>query len=64
MKKYLSIADIAGITDRERSTVFRWVKAGKLGNVRKVGNEYQVPLASFEKWWQQNVQVLERQKGE
>ena len=58
MKKYLSISDIAQITDKERSTVFRWIKAGKLGKVRKVGNEYQVPHESFAKWWNDNVQWL------
>lgn len=63
MKKYLNISEIARITNKERSTVFRWVKAGKLGQVRKVGNEYQVPLASFERWWSANVQHVERGKG-
>lgn len=58
MKKHLSISDIAQITDKERSTVFRWVKAGKFGKVRKVGNEYQVPLESFNRWWDKNVKPI------
>ncbi len=62
MKQYLSIADIAEITNRERSTVFRWIKSGKIADVRKVGNEYQVPHASFEKWWNKNVQVIDTRK--
>lgn len=64
MKKYLNISEIARITNKERSTVFRWVKAGKLGRVHKVGNEYQVPLAGFERWWNANVQQVEGEKGE
>jgi excisionase family DNA binding protein len=64
MKKYLSISDIAQITNKERSTVFRWIKAGKLGQVRKVGNEYQVPHESFEMWWNANVQWEKPGEGE
>ena len=41
-----------------------WVKAGKLGHVQKVGNEYQVPLTGFERWWSANVQQTEGEKGE
>lgn len=64
MKKYLNISEIARITNKERSTVFRWVKAGKLGQVHKVGNEYQVPLTGFERWWSTNVQQVDRRKGD
>lgn len=56
MKKFLSVSDIAQITKKERSTIFRWIKSGKLGEVRKLGNEYQVPLENFERWWASNVQ--------
>ena len=63
MKQYLSVSDIAQITSKERSTVFRWIKAGKLGQVRKVGHEYQVPHASFERWWAVNVTLIEQPKG-
>lgn len=63
MKKYLSVKDIAQITHKEHSTVFRWVKSGKLGQVRRVGNEYQVPLESFERWWKENVQVINSAQG-
>jgi excisionase family DNA binding protein len=58
----LSISDIAQITDKERSTVFRWIKAGKLGWVRKVGSEYQIPHESFNKWWTENVQTIETEE--
>lgn len=64
MKRYLSISDIAQITNKERSTVFRWIKAGKLGRVRKIGSEYQVPHESFEKWWSENVQTTEQEERE
>ncbi len=63
MKQYLSITDIAQITNKERSTVFRWIKAGKLGLVRKIGSEYQVPHESFKKWWSENVQTIEQEEG-
>jgi len=51
MKTHLSITEIAKLTNKERSTVVRWVKSGEFGDVRKVGNEYQVPIDSFKKWW-------------
>ena len=57
MKQYLSISDIAQITNKERSTVFRWIKAGKFGSVRKVGHEYQVSHESFERWWSEKTPV-------
>ena len=59
MKQYLSISDVAQITNKERSTVFRWIKAGKLGTVRKVGSEYQIPHENFNEWWQENIQTIE-----
>jgi excisionase family DNA binding protein len=62
MKQYLSVSDIALITNKERSTVFRWIIAGKFGQVRQVGHEYQVPHASFERWWAENV--ANNNKGE
>lgn len=51
MKAHLSITEIAKITNKERSTVVRWVKSGEFGDVRKVGNEYQVSIDSFKNWW-------------
>lgn len=64
MKPYLTVADIAQIINKEKSTVLRWIQFGKLQPVRKVGNEYQVPHKSFEKWWAENVQTIDQQEGE
>lgn len=64
MKDHLSITDIAQITNKERSTIFRWVKAGKFGEVRKIGNEYQVPLESFNAWWDRNVRTITPEERE
>ena len=52
MKVYLSIAKIANVTKKEKTTVLRWIKAGRFGDIRKVGNEYRVPHESFKKWWE------------
>ena len=52
MKVYLSVAEIADVTKKEKTTVLRWIKAGSFGNIRKVGNEYRVPHESFKKWWE------------
>ncbi len=65
MKAYLSVTEIAKVTKKERSTVVRWIKAGKFGQVRKIGNEYQIPHNSFRKWWDENMGGIkpdERQK--
>lgn len=61
MKAHLSITEIAKITNKERSTVVRWVKSGEFGDVRKVGNEYQVSIDSFKRWWDK-VTKKEKQK--
>jgi excisionase family DNA binding protein len=52
MKVYLSVAEIADVTKKEKTTVLRWIKAGMFGNIRKVGNEFRVPHESFKKWWE------------
>ena len=52
MKVYLSVAEIADVTKKEKTTVLRWIKAGMFGNIRKIGNEYRVPHDSFKKWWE------------
>jgi excisionase family DNA binding protein len=65
MKAYLSVSEIAKVTQKERSTIVRWIKAEKFGKVRRLGNEYQVPHESFKKWWDENMKGLvlgERQK--
>lgn len=58
MKPYLSVTEIARVTQKERSTIVRWIKAGKFNNVRKVGNGYQIPHESFKKWWDKNMSGL------
>ncbi|MHA2092868.1 MAG: helix-turn-helix domain-containing protein [Candidatus Kariarchaeaceae archaeon] len=55
MKVYLSVAEIADVTKKEKTTVLRWIKAGRFGNIRKVGNEYRVPHESFKKWWERRM---------
>lgn len=45
MKIYLSVAEIADVTKKEKTTVLRWIKAGSFGNIRKVGNEYRVAVS-------------------
>ena len=52
MKIFLSVAEIADVTKKEKTTVLRWIKAGMFGNIRKIGNEYRVPHDSFKKWWE------------
>jgi len=52
MKIFLSVAEIANVTKKEKTTVLRWIKAGSFGKIRKVGNEYRVPHESFKKWWE------------
>ena len=52
MKVYLSVAEIANVTKKEKTTVLRWIKAGRFGSIRKVGNEYRIPHESFKKWWE------------
>ena len=65
MKAYLSVTEIAKVTKKERSTIIRWIKTGKFGHVRMIGNEYQIPHESFKKWWNENMnglKPLERNK--
>ena len=52
MKIFLSVAEIANVTKKEKTTVLRWIKAGRFGSIRKIGNEYRVPHESFKKWWE------------
>ena len=55
MKIFLSVAEIADVTKKEKTTVLRWIKAGRFGNIRMVGNEYRVPHESFKKWWEGRI---------
>ena len=57
MKVYLSVAEIANVTKKEKTTVLRWIKAGRFGYIRKVGNEYRVPHNSFKKWWEARLDM-------
>ena len=62
MKVYLSVSEIARVTRKEKTTILRWIRAGKFGNVRKIGNEYQVPHEDFKKWWDESRGRLEPAK--
>ncbi len=62
MKVYLSVSEIARVTRKEKTTVLRWIRAGKFGNVRKIGNEYQVPHEDFKKWWDESIGLIEPAK--
>ena len=42
MKVYLSFVEISNVTKMAKTTVLRWIKAGRFGNMRKVGNEFRV----------------------
>jgi excisionase family DNA binding protein len=55
MKAYLSVSEIAEVTNKEKTTVQRWIKAGKLRQAQKVGNEYRIPHEAFKKWWDANM---------
>lgn len=55
MRIFLSVAEIADVTKKEKTTVLRWIKAGRFGNIRKIGNEYRVPHDSFKKWWEKRM---------
>ena len=56
MKAYLSVAEIANATKKEKTTILRWIKAGRFGDVRMVGNEYRVPHEVFKKWWEKKLE--------
>ncbi|MCI0558938.1 MAG: helix-turn-helix domain-containing protein [Nitrososphaera sp.] len=58
MKAYLSVTEIAKVTQKERSTIVRWIKAGRFGKVLKLGNEYQVAHESFKRWWDKNMRSI------
>ena len=55
MKTYLNAGEIANLLKKEKTTIIRWIKAGKFGFISKVGNGYQVPLMNFKKWWDANM---------
>ena len=57
MKNYLGVSDIAKITGKERSTIIRWIQAGKFGNVLMMGNEYHISHQQFNIWWEHNVKA-------
>jgi hypothetical protein len=47
MKIFLSVAEIADVTKKEKIPILRWIKAGRFGNIRKVGNEYRVAVSEM-----------------
>jgi len=59
MKNYLGVSKIAKITGKPRTTILRWIQAGKFGDILKVENEYQVPHEQFSQWWEQNMKIKE-----
>lgn len=63
MKTYLTVRGIAKILDKERSTVIRWIQAGRLGQVKKIGGDYQIPQENFRRYWEESlVGIPERQQ--
>ena len=42
MKVFLSVAEIANVTKKEKTTVLRWIKTGGLGSVCRGFNGYRV----------------------
>ena len=61
MKVYLSVSEIVKVTGKQRTTIVRWVQAGKFGKIRKVGHEYQIPHGNFKQWWDRNARLTEPQ---
>jgi len=59
MKSYLGVSKIAKITGKPRTTILRWIQAGKFGDILKVENEYQVPHEQFYLWWKKNMKIKE-----
>ena len=50
VKNYLNAGEIARLEGIGKATVTRYIKGGMFGNVRKVAQEWRVPLPSYEKW--------------
>ena len=50
MKNYLNAGEIARLEQISKATVTRYIRAGLFGNVRKVAEEWRVPIMAYEKW--------------
>jgi excisionase family DNA binding protein len=50
MKDYLLPSQAAKLLDKSKVTVIRWIHCGKFENIRKVGDEFRIPLVSFNKF--------------
>ena len=59
MKAFKTITEIAKETGKSRTSIFREIKAGRMGRVPKVGNQYRIPHPNFQKWHEQYVSVFD-----
>lgn len=50
MKDYLLPSQAAKLLNKSKVTVIRWIHKGDFENVRKVGDEFRIPLVSFNKF--------------
>lgn len=50
MKDYLLPSQAAKLLDKSKVTIIRWIHKGDFENVRKVGDEFRIPLVSFNKF--------------
>jgi excisionase family DNA binding protein len=55
MKTYLGVSKIAKITGKPRTTILRWIQSGQFGEVKRIGNEYQITHEQFLIWWKRNM---------
>jgi excisionase family DNA binding protein len=55
MKDFLTITEIAKLEKVTRPTVWRWIKSGEFSGVRKVANQFRVPLREYQKWRDKTV---------
>lgn len=58
VRSYIGVKEAAKILKKERTTIVRWIKNGKFEDARKVGSEYEIPLRSFKKWYEENNKEL------
>ena len=50
MKNYLNAEEIARLEGIAEGTVSRYIRGGLFDNVRKVAQEWRVPISSYETW--------------
>lgn len=46
----MNAGEIARLERISKATVTRYIRAGFFGNVRKVAEEWRVPIVAYEKW--------------